>query len=258
MPLLHQTVKSLLVFSLPGLLVTLGLFWLMHIMLTTQTQTTKKIETPKMMELMPVLQQEKGEQGKAGGKPVIQPQKVLSEPKPTPLKKPIPKVQKKVVEKPLPKEVIEKPVVKEMPVKPVAKIEKPLDVPVPARNATAVQANALAGQTDNHPKGGGVVHSNASSSAIVSTGAVLLEKVDPKYPRRAFDRHIEGWVKVEFTITVEGTVSDPKVIVAEPAEIFDDAALTAISQFRFKAKTVGGAAVSQRATQTIQFKLTNE
>lgn len=258
MPQLHQTVKSLFVFSLPGLFVTLGLFWLMHIMLITHTQTTKKIETPKMMELMPVLQQEKGEAKAPGGNPVVQPQKALPEPKPTPLKKPIPKVQKKVVEKLLPKEVVEKPVVKEMSVKPVAKIEKPLNVPVPARNATAVQTNALAGQTDSHAKESGVSGNNASRAAIVSTGAVLLEKVDPKYPRRAIVRNIEGWVKVEFTVTVEGTVSDPKVIAAEPAEIFDDSALTAISQFRFKPKTVGGAAVSQRATQTMQYKLPNE
>ncbi len=94
-------------------------------------------------------------------------------------------------------------------------------------------------------------------SKNISSGIVPLVRVPPKYPLRAANRHIEGWVKVEFTITTEGEVTDAVVVNADPADIFDDAALNAISQWEFKAKIVNGIAVTQRASQTLQFKLVN-
>jgi protein TonB len=92
----------------------------------------------------------------------------------------------------------------------------------------------------------------------ISTGVMPLERIPPKYPERAANRHIEGWVKIEFTITTSGTVEDAVVIEAEPAEVFDEAALKAIKQWMFKEKTVNGVAVEQRAVQTLQFKLTKQ
>jgi len=90
----------------------------------------------------------------------------------------------------------------------------------------------------------------------ISTGVVPLERIPPKYPARAASRHIEGWVKIEFTITTSGTVENAVVVEAEPAEVFDEAALKAINQWIFKEKIVDGVAVEQRAVQTLQFKLT--
>ncbi len=95
-----------------------------------------------------------------------------------------------------------------------------------------------------------------NSEPRISTGVVPLERVPPKYPARAANRHIEGWVKIEFTITTSGTVENAIVVEAEPAEIFDEAALKAINQWTFKEKIVNGVAVEQRAVQTLQFKLT--
>ena len=69
------------------------------------------------------------------------------------------------------------------------------------------------------------------------------------------DRHIEGWVKVEFTIQTDGSVDNAVVVSSEPENIFDDAALTAISKWKFKEKMVNGVAVPQRAVQRLQFKL---
>ncbi len=90
----------------------------------------------------------------------------------------------------------------------------------------------------------------------LSAGVIPLERVPPKYPARAANRHIEGWVKIEFTITTDGTVENALVVEAQPAEIFDEAALKAINQWTFKEKIVNGVAVEQRAVQTLQFKLT--
>ncbi len=95
-----------------------------------------------------------------------------------------------------------------------------------------------------------------STEPRISTGVVPLERVPPKYPARAASRRIEGWVKIEFTITTDGDVENAVVVEAEPAEVFDEAALKAINQWKFKEKIVNGVAVEQRAVQTLQFKLT--
>ncbi|ASP39290.1 protein TonB [Bacterioplanes sanyensis] len=67
-----------------------------------------------------------------------------------------------------------------------------------------------------------------------------IVKVAPNYPRRAAQRGIEGYVVVEFTVTKLGTVSNPRVIEAEPKGIFDRAALKAAAKFKYKPKVVDG------------------
>jgi TonB family protein len=102
----------------------------------------------------------------------------------------------------------------------------------------------------------GLGHGRDDSKIVVS-GVVPLFRVPPKYPARAAGQHIEGWVKVEFTIQTDGSVDNAVVVSSEPEAIFDDAALTAISQWKFKEKMVNGIAVPQRAVQRLQFKLEN-
>jgi protein TonB len=79
--------------------------------------------------------------------------------------------------------------------------------------------------------------------------------IRPMYPREAAISSIEGWVKVEFTITAIGTVKDPVVIEAEPARIFNREAIRAILKWKFKPRVVDGVAVDRRATQIIEFSL---
>jgi periplasmic protein TonB len=98
---------------------------------------------------------------------------------------------------------------------------------------------------------------NENPTKAASSGVVPLVRVKPKYPMRAASRHIEGWVKIEFTVTTTGTVADAKVIGAKPAGIFDDAALDAIVKWKFKQKIVNGSAVTQRAVQVLKFTLLN-
>lgn len=143
-----------------------------------------------------------------------------------------------------------KPVVKKTPVipkqaelpTPQPVVEPMPSVPSPAPVAAPVSRPSPAPAVSHEPK--------------ISSGVVPLERVPPKYPARAANRHIEGWVKIEFTITTDGTVRDAVVVEAEPSEVFDEAALNAINQWVFREKIVDGVAVEQRAVQTLQFKLT--
>ncbi len=89
----------------------------------------------------------------------------------------------------------------------------------------------------------------------ISTNVIPLVRIPPRYPMRAANRGIEGWVKVEFTITEQGTVKDAMVADAQPGTIFNRAALQAIARWKFKAKIIGGEAFEQRAVQVLQFKL---
>ncbi|MEJ8569041.1 energy transducer TonB [Elongatibacter sediminis] len=79
--------------------------------------------------------------------------------------------------------------------------------------------------------------------------------IRPMYPRDAAIGGIEGWVKVEFTITETGTVKDPRVIDAKPSRIFNREAIRAILKWKFKPRVVDGVAVERRATQIIDFSL---
>jgi len=84
---------------------------------------------------------------------------------------------------------------------------------------------------------------------------VPLVRIAPQYPRRAAMKGTEGWVKLEFTILEDGTVTDVDVIDADPKRVFDTAAKKAILRWKFKPLIVDGKAQQRRATQVIDFKL---
>ncbi len=90
----------------------------------------------------------------------------------------------------------------------------------------------------------------------VSSNVIPLVRIPPRYPMRAANRRVEGWVKVEFTITKDGSVKDAIVVDAQPDKVFNRAALQAIKRWKFKAKVIAGEAFEQRAVQVLQFKLT--
>jgi protein TonB len=79
--------------------------------------------------------------------------------------------------------------------------------------------------------------------------------IRPVYPRDAAISGIEGWVKIEFTITEAGTVKNPQVVDANPARVFNRAAIRAILKWKFKPRVVDGVAVDRRASQIIDFTL---
>lgn len=78
----------------------------------------------------------------------------------------------------------------------------------------------------------------------------LLKSVAPRYPMVALNRRIEGNVQVSFTVGADGSVSGARAVSSQPANIFDKAALTAVSQWRFEAT---GRSVT--TTRTVNFNL---
>lgn len=110
-----------------------------------------------------------------------------------------------------------------------------------------------AGSSINTPGMTGGMPGNLNS--MTGDEVIALLKITPKYPRKAVRSGKEGWVKIEFTITEQGAVVDPKVIASKPRRIFDRAALKAIRKWRFRPKIIDGKAIPRRAVQVIEFSL---
>jgi len=89
------------------------------------------------------------------------------------------------------------------------------------------------------------------------TEEMPLVRINPDYPPRAQSRGIQGWVIVQFTITPAGTVKDAKVVEGEPKGVFDEAAVNAVSRWKYNPKVQEGVAVERRGVQVkLTFKLT--
>ncbi len=230
--------------------------WLVGL-LNQPVDTDKKIAPIKVMEVALVAQVKPKEdivkpvpQKPAPPKPAPPPKKAQP-PKPL-LKKQEPKPPVKKKETVLPKtgDIAVPKTVTKSPVKPEPYIPPKLVNPfqnaplTSAKSQTAPAKKPAAAKSGDggNPKGG-------------SSGVVPLVRVKPSYPARAMSRRIEGWVKIEFTVTASGSVSNPAVVGASPAGMFEDAALDAIRKWKFKQKIVNGSPVAQRAVQVLSFKL---
>ncbi|MBT8098413.1 MAG: energy transducer TonB [Gammaproteobacteria bacterium] len=96
----------------------------------------------------------------------------------------------------------------------------------------------------------------AESGRILSTSEfVQTKRVNPRYPRRASDRNISGWVEIYFTVTSDGTASDIEVVASDPPDIFDQAAVRAVQQWEFEPREYRGQLIDQRAGVRLVFDL---
>jgi protein TonB len=83
----------------------------------------------------------------------------------------------------------------------------------------------------------------------------LLESVPLVYPEAAERRGQEGWVELDFTIDTTGGVRDVTVTAADPPGRFDEAAVAAVSQYRFAPFEEDGRRYARRAHVRVRFTL---
>jgi protein TonB len=85
--------------------------------------------------------------------------------------------------------------------------------------------------------------------------AMLIQQSTPKFPARAKRAGFtNGIVVVELTIDERGVVRSPRVVSAEPKSVFDDAALEAVQEWRYRPKIVDGVPVASKQRVTFRFK----
>ena len=82
---------------------------------------------------------------------------------------------------------------------------------------------------------------------------VPIKKVQAVYPPEAKEKGIEGEVALDVTIGADGLVKDATVVKSVPE--LDEAALTAIRQWEFRAGRKNGKAVEVLTTITFAFRL---
>jgi len=91
---------------------------------------------------------------------------------------------------------------------------------------------------------------------VVDAGSLTLAKsVTPVYPAKANLSKTQGWVELDFTVAESGAVKDIAVHAASAPGVFEGAAISALSQWRYKPVLRDGKIVVQRARVRIRFVL---
>ncbi|MEM1228893.1 MAG: energy transducer TonB [Pseudomonadota bacterium] len=99
----------------------------------------------------------------------------------------------------------------------------------------------------------------AGCVAPANHGPQLLSGAGPQYPPQARAAGIEGRVTVAYGISVDGRVINARVVAAEPAGLFEEAALAAVRSWRYRAARSQGRAVAvPQVTSNVDFRLDGE
>lgn len=94
------------------------------------------------------------------------------------------------------------------------------------------------------------------SNRVVSVSdLVIVKSAAPRYPQRARERDMSGWVDVYFTVTPGGETTDIEIYGSEPKAIFDRAAIKAVEQWTFEPVEFRGQIISQRSATRLVFVL---
>jgi protein TonB len=95
-----------------------------------------------------------------------------------------------------------------------------------------------------------------AEAAVIGAGSLRRTRfVEPEYPRTARNAGVEGWVDLEFVVRTDGSVDAARVLAAQPEGTFEDAALAAISRWRFEPVQRDGVPVDQRARLRMRFNI---
>jgi TonB family protein len=94
-----------------------------------------------------------------------------------------------------------------------------------------------------------------AKNIVPATSLNLTRSVPPRYPAASQREGVAGYVDLEFTVAADGTTQDFIVKRAQPAGVFDKAAIDAVRQWRFGPVIRNGAAVPQRAYVRVRFEL---
>ena len=97
----------------------------------------------------------------------------------------------------------------------------------------------------------------ASESKRIAQMSELVQtrRTSPRYPKRAQQFNITGWVNVYFTVTPSGETANVEVVSAEPEKVFDRAAVKAVENWQFEPVEYRGQVISQRAAARLVFNI---
>ena len=120
--------------------------------------------------------------------------------------------------------------------------------------AVAVGFNSAELSSAQHDLDALVDKQNFMATLVPASQLKLLKSVEPVYPSKAQGK-AQGWVDVEFTVSESGKVQDVAVHAASAPGTFDDAAVKAVSQWRYQPVLHDAKAVAVRTQIRIRFSL---
>jgi TonB family protein len=95
------------------------------------------------------------------------------------------------------------------------------------------------------------------ANVVAAGDLTLVKSVTPDYPKKANANKIQGWVELDFTVTESGAVKDIAVHAASTPGVFEAAAISALSQWRYKPVLRDAKPAAQRARIRVRFALTD-
>ena len=144
----------------------------------------------------------------------------------------------------------------EIPLKTVSMKSVPVALPsaAPASSPPPASAPQPAARPNpqtakEHKKNGGY------SLAQVDAAPRAMNQTLPRYPRRARQRNIEGWVKVRFLVDKEGRVRNLRILKESPSGVFYKTVMETAPRWRFSPATKEGRPVNVWVEQTINFRM---
>lgn len=94
---------------------------------------------------------------------------------------------------------------------------------------------------------GGIGVGGGGAAAGNESEEMPLVRVEPQFPREAIMKGIDkGWVRVNFDLKSDGTVSNVRIIDSSPRDVFDIAARRAILKWKYRPKIVEGKGVLRK------------
>jgi TonB family protein len=120
--------------------------------------------------------------------------------------------------------------------------------------AGAIGFNSAEVSSAQHDLDAVVAKQNFMTNLVPSSQLKLIKSVPPVYPFRAQGK-TEGWVEVEFTVSESGKVQDIAVRAASVPGTFDEAAVKAVSQWRYQPVLRDAKPVAVRTRIRVRFSL---
>jgi TonB family protein len=97
--------------------------------------------------------------------------------------------------------------------------------------------------------------SAADAPPLADSDLIPIVRVEPRIPTMALIKLISGSVRVVGTIGTDGSVTEVHVVESHPPGVFDDAALRAVRQWKWKPRIVDGVAVERPLDQRVVFNV---
>lgn len=204
-----------------ALIFSVGLFWVMHTLIQGHGHGVRHVETLPNIDFVR-LKRDTEVETRTRRKP----------PLPPPLKQPpLPPKMQVASEALLKNELL------------------PFNIPRLGLSANVAGGTFIGEMTAGAPGGG---------LGLFEGDIIPLQRIAPQYPRQAARDGVSGYVKIEFTVNVDGSVKDARVIEGKPRGVFDSAAVTAALKWKFKPKVLDGQPVAQKGVVQIDFHLEGE